>query len=236
MTTPVLNPTLDWKSRHDERSIAYGIAPKLDMEAPLVDRMWAPGLMLNQKNEGACVGFAFASEALAEPIPVDLTRLKANVPPTWDLFARFLYGMARYLDPWPGEDYEGTSVLAGAKAAQNVGLLPAYRWAFGLDEVVRTVVQKGPVVLGTNWYSDMYAPKSGIVTPTGSLVGGHAYLLCGYRTSVPQLDGAPGAVIKNSWGTTWGLNGLATISLPHLNTLLQQDGEACVPVSRSYGR
>lgn len=228
-------PTLDWRSRHDPRSRAYAIRPHL-AATPRVDRLWAPGKILDQGAEGACVGYAWASEAMADPVPVALERLAINHPATWELFARFLYGMARYLDEWPGTDYEGTSVLAGAKAAQNAGLLHTYRWAFGLDDVLDTVVQKGPVVLGTNWHADMYAPRNGILTPTGPVVGGHAYLVVGYRTTVPQLGGAPGAVIKNSWGKDWGENGLATISLEDLDTLLSQDGEACVPTSRSYGR
>ena len=38
-------------------------------------------------------------------------------------FARGIYKQAQTLDEWPGDDYEGTSVLAGAKAVQAEGYM-----------------------------------------------------------------------------------------------------------------
>jgi C1A family cysteine protease len=118
----------------------------------------------------------------------------------------------------------------------NAGLLKEYRWAFGLDDVIDTVVWKGPVILGINWYQDMYNPVGGVVRKGGKLVGGHCLLAVGYRTSSVRLGGKPAVVLLNSWGPDWGTNGMADISLEDLGALLKENGEAAVPVRRSYGR
>ena len=232
MTTPIL----DWRPNHDPRSRDYPIRTLLPVNGHRHDRIWKTGPVTDQGVEGACVGHGWTTEALAEPIGVDLSRLKVHAPTDPDEFARFLYGMAQYLDEWDGENYEGTSVLAGAKAAQNAGVLREYRWAFGLDDVIDTVVWKGPVVLGINWYEQMYNPVGGVLTKGGALVGGHCLTVVGYRASSIRLGGAPAAVLQNSWGKDWGTNGQADISLPDLGALLAENGEACIPVSRSYGR
>ena len=229
-------PVLDWKPNHDPRSRNYSIRAALGTGLERRDRQWAPGPVLDQRAEGACVGFAFASEALADPIPVDVTRLRATVPHNLDHFARFLYGMAKYIDEWPDENYEGTSVNAGAKSARNIGILNTYHWAFDIDAVIDAVCHVGPVVIGSNWHQGMYDAPGGVLTPSGPVVGGHAYLLTGFRLSSFRLGGAPSLTVKNSWGTGWGTNGLAEIGIPHMAALLAQSGEACIPTSRSYGR
>jgi hypothetical protein len=43
------------------------------------------------------------------------------------------------------------------------------------------------------------------------------------------------ARLHNSWGRGYGVGGDAFITLRGLDTLLQNDGEACVPVLRSVG-
>lgn len=229
--------TLDWAPNHDPRSLDFPVRELLPVNGHRHDRLWAtPSVVLDQGKEGACTGFAFAHEALAEPIPVDLKRLRINAPEDPTKFALFLYGMARYLDPWDGEAYDGTSTLAAAQAAQNAGLLTEYRWAFGLDDVIDTVVWKGPVVIGINWYSGMYEPVGGVLRKSGKLVGGHCLCVVGYRKSSVRLGGKPAAVLLNSWGPDWGTNGLCDISLEDLGALLAENGEAVVPVRRSYGR
>lgn len=227
---------LDWRSNHDPRSLNFPIRSILRSSVNRVDRQWPGGTVLDQGYEGACVGFAWTSEALAHPVPVDLTRLRAYAPKDPFAFARFVYRSAQHIDEWNGETYEGTSVLAGAKTMWNLGLLNGYRWAFGIEDVADTVSTYGPVVVGTNWYSGMYSAPDGLLTRAGTLVGGHAYLVTGYTKSNPRLGGAESLTVKNSWGPSWGRNGFADITLANMASLLAEQGEACVPTSRSYGR
>lgn len=227
---------LDWKPNHDERSRDYAIRPTLRSSLKRKDRLWTPGPILDQGREGACVGFAWAAEAFAKPIPVDLARMKAHTPSTHNAYASFLYGQARYIDEWPGENYEGTSVLAGAKASANMGTVREYRWAFSMDDLIDSVIAKGPVVIGLNWYSGMYNAPNGVLKRSGTLVGGHALLVVGFNLASTKIPGKSTLIIQNSWGKTWGINGLAEITVEDLSALLKEQGEACVPTRRSYGR
>jgi hypothetical protein len=138
-----------------------------------------------------------------------------------------IYYAAQKVDAWPGENYEGTSVLAGAKIVQSMGFLEEYRWAFSENDLALAVGYKGPAVLGTYWYEGMdnyQTDSSGRkwLKPTGNIRGGHCYIAHGY--SVP-LNGYK---IWNSWGAPseyW-------IKSEDMATLLANDGEACIPVKR----
>lgn len=236
--TPEIAPedrVLDWAPSPDPRNRNYPMQATLRTAVRRRNKLWRPGPVLDQGREGACVGFAWAAEAFSTPVAVDLNRT-AKVPtkdPTQ--FARTLYRNAQKVDEWLGEDYSGTSVNAGAKAMREFGLVREYRWCADMDDLVGAVLSKGPVVIGTPWYSDMYEAPNGILTPGGILVGGHAILAVGYRHKDPRLDGGDGVILQNSWGTSWGDGGRAVIRLDDLSELLA-DGEAAVAVRRSYGR
>src|SRR5215207_632002 len=115
--------------------------------AELAPRSYSWGLpeYLNQRNEGACVAHGCTHEALAKPAPVDFRWAKL---PDWapkarqeqqrpggttskavaQTFAFELYNWCRRNDPWPGENYSGTSAAAGAKGMVAAGLWGEYRW------------------------------------------------------------------------------------------------------------
>jgi hypothetical protein len=227
---------LDWAPRFDEESRNYPIRTALRASVRRRNKLWTPGPVIDQGSEGACVGFGWTAEVLAKPTPVDLTRVKKNVPRDPTRFALASYERAKELDEWDGVNYEGTSVLAGAKAMKDFGLLKEYRWAFGINDVVDAVLAKGPVVLGLYWYDDMYEAPGGVLTPGGPIVGGHCITAIGYSYKSERLNGDDGVILQNSWGPGWGINGLAEIRVSDLAELLQDDGEACVPSRRSYGR
>jgi len=185
-----------------------------------------------------CVGFGWVGEAIASPVRVRFPLVRAARGRSWptdpQALAPVVYQEAQRVDEWAGEAYEGTSVLAGAKVMQGLGVLREYRWCFGVDDVA-LAVQKGPVVLGIPWYEAMYEAPDGLVTVGGQLVGGHCILVTGYDPVVPRLGGQPGFVWRNSWGAEYGNGGSAWISRDDLAGLLRQDGEACAPSVRSYG-
>jgi hypothetical protein len=221
---------LNWKPQHDERSRAYGIADVADVapaDAERIPMMWTEGPVLDQGTEGACVGFGWTGALLAEPYAPSPQPVAA----AGNLAALSYYNRAKVIDEFPGEDYSGTSVLAGAKVLAEDGKISEYRWCFSLDEVRYAVMTHGPVVLGIPWYESMYYTDAyGRVTISGPKVGGHCILLTGYHplTSVGDTS-AEYFRWRNSWGQTYGQDGSAWIKADDLAMLLSQDGEACVP-------
>lgn len=222
---------LDWTPQFDERSRQYGIREVI-RRGTTVPRpvLWQEGVALDQGSEGACVGFAWMGEALAEPAMPEPQPMVAAA----NRRAISYYKMAQKLDDFPGEDYSGTSVLAGAKVMKREGWIEGYRWCFSIDEVRDAVIKEGPVVIGIPWFESMYETDSnGLVRIHGQLVGGHAIFLTGY---VPNMSIAGQTLDvfrwRNSWGTSYGLGGSAFISYQDLAELLSQQGEACVPTGR----
>jgi hypothetical protein len=219
---------LDWRSHHDERSRNFPVTALL-AATPRRRRLWYPPVeRIDQGREGACVGFAWTIELLASPV-------RARLGYDANEFALNVYRAAQRIDEWPGENYSGTSVLAGAKIVQQLGLIESYHWAFGIDDVIDTLVSFGPVVLGIPWYESMYTTDAnGLVTVSGRKVGGHAITVTGYTRR--RFNGVIEDVVRwrNSWGATYGKRGDGYIRVDDLAKLLADDGEACVPVGRRH--
>lgn len=226
-----MNRKLDWAANYDERSRNFPIRGVIRKAVKRKNRLWQVGPILDQGSEGACVGFGWTAEALASPVRVDLKRIKARAPKEPNKFAQYIYAFAKTIDEYEGVDYDGTSVLAGAKSMQTFRLLKEYRWAFSMDEIVDGIIAKGPVVLGIPWYEGMYEAPSGVLTVSGEQVGGHCILAVGYKV---YPGGEDAVILQNSWGTSWGTNGLAEIKVSELAKLVAE-GEACLPIKRSFG-
>lgn len=141
------------------------------------------------------------------------------------------YNECQRIDEWPGEDYDGTSVRAAFKLLKSMGYITEYRWAQDAETVMKHVLTKGPVVMGTVWTMDMFMPhnRNGYIFPTGEEAGGHAYLIIGANRRRKNPDRSTGAFrILNSWGDNWGQKGRAWITMKDLDKLIAYDGEACV--------
>jgi hypothetical protein len=193
--------------------------------------MWRQGTVLDQGSEGACVGFGWTAELLAKPFS-PLSQPSAEVGQNKALE---IYRAAKGIDEWEGEDYSGTSVLAGAKVVKASGYIGGYRWCFGIEDVRDAVLNLGPVVIGIPWYEDMYTTRpSGLVKVGGPVVGGHCITLTGYHPAM-ILDGKVRPVFRwrNSWGLGYGIKGSGFIEYGDLAALLKgTGGEACVPLDR----
>jgi len=229
-----MNRKLDWIPRFDERSKNFPVRGILKKRVARKNVLWVAGPILDQKSEGACVGFGWTAQALATPFVVNLKTLPGKAPKTPQPFARYVYTSAQKVDEYPGESYEGTSVLAGAKVMEKHLAIASYSWAFNIDDIIDALIQKGPVVLGINWYDGMYEAPNGVLSVTGDHVGGHCLLAIGYTVSSPKFGGNPTVTLQNSWGKKWGINGLAEISVQDLRKLMMEQGEACIPSKTAY--
>lgn len=205
----------------DVKSRNYPIRAMLAANVKPRSYTWRCKVNLDQGSEGACTGFAVTHEAAARP--KEVKNIDNDV-------ALNIYYRARQLDEWPGEDYDGSSVIAAIKAGVEHNWYAEYRWAFGESDLALAVGHHGPAVLGINWYEGMCETDSdGFIYPTGDILGGHAILCNGYNYKKQIYR------LHNSWGTSWGVNGDAFIKATDLAKLLKEDGEACIPVKRLMG-
>jgi len=208
--------TFDREVRYDEKSKQYPLRAtfqKLASDEPR-SYTWSCPVTLDQGPDGACVGYSITQEIAARP------KMHLVDPP----LAERIYREAKTIDEWAGEDYEGTSVLAGMKVAQRLGYFTAYRWAFSLNDALVGVSRKGPGILGCWWYEGMFEPDAhGLIHPTGEAVGGHAILVNGVSVTRRTVR------LHNSWGPSWGTNGECEMPWDEFEFLLHDDGEFCIP-------
>lgn len=178
--TTVEDPRLDLILVDNPRALeAYPISALFEAEQPpLIDQQWPIGPRLDQGREGACVGFGWTAELMAEP---------AKVTGAGQETARPLYYELQRRDEFPGGEYPGaspkmggTSVEVGAQLLTEVGHYSEYRWARTEEDIARAVGYVGPVVIGVNWHEGMRNPGSdGFIRPTGQIIGGHCVLIYG---------------------------------------------------------
>lgn len=188
---------------------------------------WGCNVHLDQGRAGYCVGFGWSGEAAAKPVVVPgVTNARA--------IALFKLARSKYDDrPLDGDDTnDGTYVLAGAKAAQELGQLGEYRWATNLQDGLTALSRKGPVVLGIPWMTGMMRTDSaGFIHATGGDEGGHCILARGYHLPKRRV------LLHQSWGTDWGGTpygpGTCFISEDDLGDLIGRQGEMCVPTVRT---
>ena len=210
------------REQFDERSRRFGVSEIVPADRALRSYTWRCTTQLNQGGDSSCVGCACAHELAARP--VEVRRVKYE-------HALKIYHRAQTLDPWEGEDYDGTSVLAGVKALKALGYIREYRWAFNLNEILLTLGYRGPVILGVAWHNDMSSPDGqGFVKPTGSVVGGHAVLARAVNVRLGYVT------IRNSWGPLWGAGGDCFITFDNLEKLLQENAEAVIPMRRARSK
>lgn len=173
-------------------------------------RTWRCSQVLDQGSMPACVGYAWSGWLMSDPFRQWLNPVG-------------IYRAAQYVDEWEGEDYDGTSVRAGAKVLRNFEFIGEFAATTDVEILAETVLEKGPVVVGTNWYRKMDTPDdAGLIVPKGRIAGGHAYLVIGVDLIAGLLK------LLNSWGSDWGLNGRAVIAMSDMQRLLDEDGECWI--------
>lgn len=209
------DPRLDRKVYYDPRSLNFRIRDLPAAGQPLKSRAWRTPVVLDQGREGACVGFAWTHRAATWP--------KAWKPTLTNEDALALYHDAQRDDDMPGENYEGSSTLGGAKASAARGRVGSYHWATTIEEVLQALANVGPVVVGINWYDGMYQPQGNKLVVSGSLVGGHDILINAINVTREEVR------FHNSWGADWGHNGEAWMSFADVERLIiKESGDACV--------
>lgn len=242
----------DWHPRLDPASLRYEVAPK-GVALPASGRLWTPGPVLDQGREGACVGMGCAGEAAAQPVPV---------PGVTSTYARGWYASAKRRDQWPGEAYDGTSVLAGCLEGRARGLYSGFGWARSAEALAAGIVgtvgttaghDAGPAIIGVEWRSGSYeTDELGILdTEAGDVVGGHCLVMIGYLPGPDDLTDeqarqleewglltglveldGPAFVPQNSWGLVFGKRGRALVPLDGVRRWVRAGAELALPQGR----
>lgn len=200
----------------DMRDGLYSMRPTLKRVNVIPTAMtWEHGVILDQGYEGSCVGHGWTAWENARP--------KGFVVQQDHSYAVGWYQRAQELDEWPGTSYEGTSVRAGAKVAQERGFLDTYVWAASIDEIDAWLLTKGPVVIGAKWFNSMDYPRDGFINvDIGSGVrGGHCFLLYG-------KGDAGNYKFQNSWGYGYADDGCFRLTPDNFQRLISAGGfSAC---------
>ena len=225
------------KVQHDPRSRNFAFSRKLAAFHTVTWNLDAP--VLDQGILGACVGFATAQWFNCSKnvgARTSWNNKTKNIPEVVNSGRRYcdnrdgvyFYSKSTEFDDFPSiyppED-EGSSALGVAKFLKSIGVISRYEWIFD-PQALLSALMFGPILVGTNWYEDMFNPGSkGIITPTGRLAGGHEYLLRGYNVEKDLCR------IRNNWTKDWGINGDAFIYREDLFYLMQLRGDAMVLVA-----
>ena len=203
----------------DDRDLKYLISDSpLYIKSAQTEKYWDDNQWWgNQGNTPQCVGYAWAHWIDDGPI------IHPGSHPL--VSPQLIYTEAQKIDEWPGENYNGTSVRAAAKYLKSINRISSYLWAFDVNTLVNTVLNIGPVVVGTDWWYNMFFPNNkGIIKATGFIVGGHAYVINGVDIKTKYFR------IKNSWGQGWGQSGHAYISFADMQKLMNKRGEVCLAI------
>jgi hypothetical protein len=149
---PAYDPR-DAKYSMQRTLVAAGIGPD---DVQHTSRTWKSGEIMDQGATPECVAYAWAGFLAASPTRTKVPQLAPLPDFASYSFTDGLYSACKQVDEWPGENYDGTSVRAGAKVLQRLGRLSTYLWAFDAETLRTYVLTRGPAVIGINWYDDMF--------------------------------------------------------------------------------
>ncbi len=192
----------------------------------------------NQGQLGSCTANAIAAA-------IEFDQMKQNLPQSFLPSRLFIYYNERAIEGTVTQD-SGAQIRDGIKSVVRQGDCPETEWPYVLSKfavkppaqcyldavqyrvlsyqrVVQNLNQmKGclvsgyPFVFGFTVYESFESPlvaQTGIVpmpSPNEQVIGGHAVLAVGYDDSKQAF------IVRNSWGTGWGLKGYFLMPYPYL--------------------
>ena len=211
-TLAALPPAVDWRPLcpevYDQGSIGSSIAQAI-----------AGGLEFSRRRQG--VEVFTPSRLFIYYIAREPTRT-----PNYDSGATYhnaLQAVNRYGAPpeaeWPyiTEKFAQRPPRRVYQAAARHAAIAYKRVRNELDQLKACLAEGYPVLLGFPIYNSIYAPevaKTGRVpvpTEGDQLIGGHAVVIVGYD------DGEQSFIVRNSWGTGWGMGGYFLLPYPYLS-------------------
>lgn len=221
--------------QHDEQSRNFEIARKVVKIHSVTHGLEAKAL--DQGDLGSCTGNAggqwlncaanVTARVKFNNKVFDGVRFQGRKYCTEDNAIQIYSGGTNYDDipgAYPPLDTGGTSLGIG-KYLSAIGVISAYHWTFDYKSFL-SALMAGPVLLGINWYDEMFDPDGfGVIKIDGRLAGGHELLARGYDFRKKRVR------LRNSWSPKWGIMGDCWIGDEDLEQLLiHEQGDAMVPV------
>lgn len=221
----------------DQRDLVFAAA-RVGTLPPSVDLRPACPPVYDQGQLGSCT-----ANAIGAAIQYEQIRQKEAKP--FAPSRLFIYYNERVMEHTVGQD-AGAQIRDGMKSVNKIGACPETDWpyvianftrkpppgafkdaplgkAVSYQRVIQTLDQmKGclaagfPIVLGISVYESFESQqvaKSGVVPMPANrekLLGGHAILAVGYHDTDQRF------IMRNSWGTSWGMKGYFTIPYAYL--------------------
>lgn len=214
----------------DHRDVLLAPRPTVNLPPAIDLRPKCPPIF-DQGDLGSCTANAIVAAMMMAKSAGD-----ATAPPQPMLSRLFVYYNERLLEGSVGYD-SGAQIRTGFKVIATIGCCPEETWPYDVakyldrpdqiaydeasgDEAItyarvpqnvgqmRAVLATGmPIVVGFSVFDGFESAKvaaTGIVQMplrVESLVGGHATLVVGYADQLKQW------LVRNSWGTGWGIGG-----------------------------
>jgi hypothetical protein len=178
--------TLDWRPEYRPGNLNFVSSAD---SRPIKESDWKGSKCLNQGQDGACAAFGSGHV---------LDYYFQNESQITNQFCFDNYNEAKKIDPWPGENYSGTTINAAMKVLKNLGWIESYQWHMTFHDMLVDLSYR-PVVLGLPWFEGMSQPdRNGHIYMTGKKTGGHC--LMGEGNDKPVNTRSK---LHNSWGI-WG--------------------------------
>jgi len=137
----------------------------------ITEREWKIDITLDQGKKPYCVGYSMAHYGICLPTLSMYTSVDAD----------FFYKRCKIYDLQPGME-NGTTLRSGANVGMDLGMWKNYAFATDADSFNYWLLNEGPIIVGTNWLTDMfYFDENNVIHCTGDIAGGHAYLAFGKK-------------------------------------------------------
>jgi len=182
---------------------------------------------INQGSEGTCVGHAATNVLLAGPSPHP-NYAEFQTEELAHQFARTLY-----LDASGDTTYQqGMYPRDACAELLSDNLITSYWKVLQVEDVTTALLTFGPVMLAIPWYASMFYGDGRLKNAYGNYwikvnlesehVGYHAIAAIGI--DLDPDDGAPPFIrIQNSWGSGWGANSTARLTIESFRRLNLMD-------------
>lgn len=218
---------------HDARSWAYRLPEPGEgavKPPPVVDHA-AEMPILDQGQLGSCTANALLGMLGTAPFADKLAVRGVQVSTWGEDLAVQVYEQETKIDDreipghYPPDD-TGSAGIYSMQVAQARGWITSYHHAFSISAALAALVA-APISIGIPWLNSMFDPAADgslKVDFSSGIAGGHQVAIVGYDLPAGWVK------LRNSWGTSWGLQGYAHLPINGLSGLLRQGGDVVQPV------